>query len=611
MGIGSVVPVDEGPRRRTRLRVAAPVLAVLAAGRASSAARVAPEMVRALADRVELADGRVACTLAVRGYPREVEPGWLRVLEDFDGELRFCQHIEPIETAQALAEIGRDLRAAQASLLLAQARGATEDAADRAAAEDAATLRDALARGETRVFAHHLLLTVFAQDPAELAQRTAALLALLEGALFTARRCLLEQAGGYQTTMPPGRLALPCPRNFDSQALSAALPPAADEPPGPTAEVWGLDLRRRTTVAVDRFALPNPHVIGLAGSGGGKSFWLKHLLTQNLLAGRRAAVFDIQGEYAAWCQAVGGVCVRVGPVGAAQLSPLARPLGRGGDAYPDGRAWRAACAVRLRTLLELLAGAAVAVPEATVWDALEGAEAQAGSGTPTLSGVAAVLERLEGGAPLARVLGLALRGGLHAFDGSEAGGLPDTAAVVFDLRDLVGQATAVVAAAFLLLTHFVLDQLVRPEAPALTVAMDEGHHLLAHAATARFVDVLFRTGRKHGVAVCLATQSVGDLLGADAAPDAARAARGALANASVVFLMRQQNRREIQWLDELYGLGPREAEWLGTCGGGEGLVLAGRQRARVRIEAPRPLLPLFSTGPSPGPSPGPAASPPG
>ncbi len=66
--------------------------------------------------------------------------------------------------------------------------------------------------------------------------------------------------------------------------------------------------------------------------------------------------------------------------------------------------------------------------------------------------------------------------------------------------------------------------------------------------------------------------------------------------------MRQQNRREIQWLNELYGLGPREAEWLGTCGGGEGLVLAGRQRARVRIEAPRSLLPLFSTGPSTVPS---------
>ncbi|HVB10458.1 MAG TPA: hypothetical protein VNM16_08865 [Bacillota bacterium] len=579
------------------LRIAATAAAPLRAGRPSGAIGVAPEMVAVHRDHLELADGRLARTFAVRGYPREVETGWLRVLEAFEGECRFAQHIEPLDSAAAMAELGRDLRALRASLLLAQARGTEEDATDRAAADDAADLQGALARGDVRLFAHHLLITVFAADQAELEQRSSSLITLLEGRLIGVRRCLLEQEAGFLATMPLGRSALACPRNFDSEALSAALPPLCWPPVGQTAEVWGLDARRRTLVAVDRFALPNPHALCLAGSGAGKSYWLKNLLTQNLLAGRRAAVFDPQGEYGPWCAAVGGAYVRLGAGGSARLSPLCRPQGSAADAYPDDASWRAACVERLVALLEVLVGAAGHVPPPTVWAALDAAVAHTLPAEPTLTHIARELAA-QGpeGARCAQALAAALRGGLRPFDGVGVD-IPQGPAVVFDLRDVLGQPPAVVAAAFLLLTHHVLDHLVRPEAPPLTVAVDEAHHLLAHAATARFLDVLFRTGRKRGVAVCLATQSVGDLLPTAADAEAARAARGALANAAVVFLMRQQNGRELGWLTDLYRLGPREAQWLTACGPGDGLLIAGQQRALVRIEVPEALRPVFSTGP--------------
>jgi len=579
--------------RYTRPRPARP----LYAGYPRSTAGVAPEMVQVHPDHLELADGRVARTFAVRGYPREVPAGWLRVFEGYDGELRFSQHIEPVDSAVALAELGRDLRALRASLLLAEARGGEHDPADTTAAEDAGELRAALARGDVRLFSHHLIVTVFARDLGQLDRRSSSLVALLEGRMIVVRRCLLEQEAGFHATMPIGRVALPAPRNFDSDALSAGLPPLGDPPVGAAAEVWGLDVHRRTVVCVDRFSLPNPHALCVAGSGAGKSFWMKNLLTQTLLGGRRAAVFDPQGEYAPWCSAVGGVLVRLGSGGSARLSPLVRPRGDSGDAYPDPASWRAACAERMVALLGILTGRTAPVPVPAVWSALDAAGRDSPNG-PTLTEFALALGR-EGtdGQRLAHALDAALRGGLRPFDG-RGEDLPEGQAMVFDLRDVVGQSPDVVAAAFLLLTHHVLDHLVRPEWPEVTVAVDEAHHLLGHAATARFLDVLFRTGRKRGVAVCLATQSVGDLLGSAADPEAARAARGALANAASVFLMRQQNGRELAWIGELYRVGPREAEWLSACSPGEGLVIAGAQRALVRVEVPEPLWPIFSSGPA-------------
>lgn len=566
----------------------------LGPGRSPSSAAVAPEMLRVFPDRLELADGRLARTFAVRGYPREVPPGWMRILEAHEGELRFSQHVEPVDTPAALAELGHDLRALRASLLLAETRGAEQDPADLAAAEDAARLRASLARGEVQLFTHHLILTVFAGDLGELERRCAALAALLESRMLVVRRCLLEQEAGFQATMPLGRLPLRAGRNFDSDALSASLPPLGDAPLTPTAEVWGLDVQRRTLVGLDRFALPNAHLLVLAGSGSGKSFLIKSILTQSVLAGRRAAVLDPQGEYGPWCAAVGGVAVRLGAAGGPRLNPLRRP------ADQDPQRWRAACLERLDAMLQLLARCTPA-PEVLL-AALDAAERSAPSEDVTLQRFAESL-RAGGtdGARLAKPLEAALRADLRPFSGG-GDGLPDRRAVVFDLQDLVGRSSAVAAAALLLLTHHVLDHLVLPGRPEITVAVDEGHLLLGHAATARFLDAIFRTGRKRGVGVCLATQSVGDLLGPGADPDAARAARGALANAASVFLMRQQNGRELAWLQDLYRVSGREAEWLSTCGPGEGLMIAGGRRTLLRVDAPPSLHPVFATntgGPRP------------
>ena len=123
--------------------------------------------------------------------------------------------------------------------------------------------------------------------------------------------------------------------------------------------------------------------------------------------------------------------------------------------------------------------------------------------------------------------------------------------------------------------------------------------------TARFLEELLRSGRKRGAGVLLLTQAIGDLLGANADPDAARATRAALANAAAVFLMRQQNQREVAMLRELYRLGEEEARLLLACGRGEGLLVEGRRRVSVLVDVPRGMHATFATNPDHGAAPSP------
>ncbi len=186
------------------------------------------------------------------------------------------------------------------------------------------------------------------------------------------------------------------------------------------------------------------------------------------------------------------------------------------------------------------------------------------------------------------------------------GDLPDNLpALVFDLRGVAERTGPGSAAALWLLAEFLLDHWVDPARPPLTVAVDEAHALLAHAVTARFLEELLRSGRKRGAGVLLLTQAIGDLLGAHADPDAARATRAALANAAAVFLMRQQNQREVAMVRALYRLGAEEARLLTTCGRGEGLLVEGRRRASVLVDVPLAMHAAFATDPDGGTPPAP------
>jgi conjugal transfer ATP-binding protein TraC len=577
----------------------------LAAGATTLPDLLGPESLSVLPDRLDLG-GRLARTLVVVGYPRFVEPGWLAPLYAFAGDLRIASHIEPVATTQAMAELGRHVQDLRASLIRSERAAADRDPYTEAALEDAEGLRAGLARSETRLFRIHLLVTIFADTVQQLDRLTRSLQADLAGRLVISRVARLEQLEAFVSTLPLADLRLPAGRNLDAFAASTLMPFLSSELVHPEGEIWGVNRLNNSIVLLDRFAYVNAHTVTIAASGAGKSYWLKSLLTQARFRDIAAIVLDPSDrEYERWCTAFGGQYVRLGPASDDRINPLDLTPA---DLMADPRAITAKVDF-VRGLCEVMLGGLNARERAVVDEAiyacyLRRGYADADRGPlpaggdrvpPTLADLSAELRASAVGRTIADRLWPFTDGSLRLFAGPTT---VDVMAdlVVFDVHEVVAYERALAPAAYFVLAEMILRRL-RQRRGRTFVAIDEAHYLLRHPTTARFVETLFRTGRKLGVGVSLITQSLGDVLGGGDR-DAERSARACLANAAVTFLMRQQNTREADELAAVYRLSRAEADLLRSARRGEGIVIAGDQHIALRVEVPPELHALITTDPT-------------
>src|SRR5581483_11102590 len=128
-----------------------------ARGTRSVADLIAPAAFEVTRDHVRL-EYQYACTLMVTGYPRTVGPGWLAPLIDFEAPLDISMHIRPLDTGQMVKTLSHKLVQLHSSRLLAARGGRLADPERETAYEDAEKLRDALQRGDERVFSVSLYL---------------------------------------------------------------------------------------------------------------------------------------------------------------------------------------------------------------------------------------------------------------------------------------------------------------------------------------------------------------------------------------------------------------------------------------------------------------------
>ncbi len=560
-----------------------------------------PDLVLEKPRHVVLNDASFARSLSVIGYPREVRSDWLDRVRYLPVEMRMSHYVEPVDSHAAATELAHSVHQLRSRLLWNDRSQGGHSAVEDAELADTIALQQELARGSTRLFRHTLTITVRAGSLEDLERASDLVLTELTGQLFVVRLRRFEQTRAFCTTLPGGAMDLTESRNMDSEAMAVTLPWFGEGTGAPASgEVWGMDAERHRLVVVDRFAQCNPHSVIIAASGAGKSFFLKAILTQVLMQGQRAVVLDPQGEYGAWCQAMNGIAVRLGfGNGATSLQLIPLPS----EARVDRRLARLVIGRILEGLLEVL-GPPLLPSErhhlsrvVDLWTEASGGQLDA---APTLAEWAQLLDAGDTAKTgLAARLLTALSAGLACVDGRRF--LPEDASlVVFDLRGILENTPQLLPAISLILSELVLLRYVRSDRPPLLIAVDEAHLLLLHAPGARFLEQLYRTGRKRGVAVSLVTQSVGDLTAPSGSEETVRACRAVLANASTVFLMRQQNAREASALCRLYRLPESDAERLLAFGRGEGLALVDGRRAFVQVQVPEALREVFgSSGSTP------------
>src|SRR3982075_1443850 len=297
-----------------------------ALGTRSLADLLAPAAVEVARDHVRL-EYQYARALVVIGYPRSVSPGWLTPLLEFEHPIEGSLHVHTLETASIVKLLGHKLVQLQSSRLVDLRGGRLADPEREVAFEDAERLRDALQRGEQRVFSVSLYVLLRADSPRGLDDLTRRVETTLDGMLAHSRVAILEQERAFHACLPVGRDDLLAYRNLDTTSLATTFPFTSSSLTMDRGVLYGVASRSQSPVIIDPFdaSLENANLAVFAMAGAGKSYFVKLMALRNLLAGVDLLIVDPEDEYGQVCQAAEGQYVRLASSSARHLNPFDLP----------------------------------------------------------------------------------------------------------------------------------------------------------------------------------------------------------------------------------------------------------------------------------------------
>ncbi len=530
-------------------------------------------------------DGRYVRILSLSDYPRYVHPNWLARLIDFDEPLELSLHLDPLDAATTVRRLTHKLVELQSSRLLDARSGKIASAEREVAYQDVERLRDALQRGEERVFSASLYLCLRSGSPAALDDLGHRVETALGGMLASSRAALFEMLPGLLSCLPAGRDYLGRYRNLDTTSVATMIPFTSSHLTMQTGILYGISVHNNALVIFDPFSqeLENANKVVFAKSGAGKSYACKVEALRALMRGVAYYVIDPEDEYRRVCDEVGGQYVRLSGSSAHHINPfdLATGMQRGEthDALTDRL-------LALQGLLGLMLadhGGSLTQRERGALDrALRTTYERAGiirdpathhRPAPVLRDLYQVLREEDDPLGLADRLERFVDGSLGTIFSSPTSVDLDRQFVVFNIRDLEPELRPL--GVYLIADH-IWREVRRSQRPRMLL-IDEAWSLMQHEEGARFLSSMARQARKYGLGLTTVTQDVEDFL---ATPQG----HTVLANSSVQLLMRQDS-STIDAVAHTFRLSSGEREFLLACRKGEGLFFASGNHIALRVEA--------------------------
>jgi len=447
-----------------------------AQGSRSVADRIAPSAIEESRFHVAI-DERLSRILALSEYPRHVSPNWLGRLIDFDEPLDLSLHLEPLESVDVIRNLTHRMVELQSSRML-DARGGRIASVEREVAyEDVERLRDALERGDERVFSTSLYLRLHGRTSRELDEATARMEGALGGMMAECRAAIFEMLPGLLSCLPAGQDHLGRRRNL---AVDRGL-------------LYGENVHNHSLVIFDPFGSDqeNANKVVFAKSGAGKSYACKVEALRALLFGIEFIVIDPEDEYGRICEAVGGQMVRLSGASPHHINPFDLPAAS--DDERDVLSERVLVLLGLLGLMLADPGAVLTQQErgaldAAIYEAYRNAgitedRATHGRPPPVLGDLLDVLRESDDPHGLADRLERYVDGSLGRVFSQRTSAALDRPFVVFNVRDLEEELRPI--ATYLIADH-VWHEVKRHPRPRVLL-IDEAWSLMRYPEGARFI----------------------------------------------------------------------------------------------------------------------------
>ncbi len=534
-----------------------------------------------------------AKTLFVFSYARYLNTNWLSRIINLDIQADVSMFIYPLASSDVMNDLRRKITQLESTETIEQEKGQVRDPQLQTAIEDIEGLRDALARGEDRLFQSGLYFTVYAKTLEELETIVKQLEALLGGLLIYTKQALMQQEQGFTSALPLNNDELLVNRNLDTAALSTSFPFVSSTLTSNDGILYGVNLHNSSLILFDRFeSLENANAVVFATSGAGKSFAVKLEALRSLMLGTDVIVIDPENEYERLAGAVGGTYLSLSLNSPERVNPFDLPKAAADE---KGEDILRSAVVSIKNLVGIMVGGLTpeedALLDRAVYEtyALKDITADQASHTnepPLMRDLQGILTNMTGAENLVRRLSKFTEGTFAGLFNQPTNINLNNGFVVFSIRDLEDQLRPI--GMFLLLT-FIWNQ-ARYQMRKRFVIIDEAWILMRYKDSSDFLYSLAKRARKYFLGLTIITQDVEDFI-------ASQQGRTIVNNSAMRLLLRQSP-SAVDKLAEVFKLTEGEKLILREAKVGQGIFFAGANHVAVEVIASYEEEQLITTNPA-------------
>lgn len=523
-----------------------------------------------------------ARTMFVFTYPRYLYSGWLSPIYNFDATIDVSMFIYPLESALVMNQLRRKTTQLQSSLQIEQEKGLVRNPELETAIGDVEELRDTLQKGETRLFQYSLYFTIYAKTPEDLQTLTKQIETTLGGMLVYSKPALLQMEEGFSTTMPLAYDELQIVRNLDTDSLSTTFPFSSQDLSHHDGVLYGINLHNSSLVLFDRFQMENANQVVFAKSGSGKSYAVKLEALRTLMLGAEVIVVDPEREYETLSQTIGGTYIDISLNSAQKINPFDLPKYVSADSAEAGEDVLRTTIAGLHGLISLMAAGLNAEEDALLDKALYETYAMKdisidpatqNNPPPLLADLVSVLSNMTGAEQLVNRLVKFSEGSFsNLFDSPTNIDLTNKF-TVFSIRNMEDELRPL---AMYLVLNYIWAR-VKGQLKKRLLIIDEAWWMMRFEDTAKFLNAMTKRARKYFLGVTVISQDVEDFID--------NAYGKAIVSNSATQLLLGQSPTAVDKLASVFKLTDGEKQFLQTADVGQGLLVAGVDRAAIQIIA--------------------------
>ncbi len=582
-------------------------------------------------DHLEIASNvkRYARSFFVSALPRMCTfPELFRDMYLF-GDINTSIYISPISEARSQNELNRTINELETERIVAADRGNINREASLSQKRlEAEELRDQIAAGYNKLYEASIISTLFAYSLEDLDKFTKLLASEMGKTLVEVKSAWAMQEEAFQSNLPLGQNKINKTHTFDRRSMATAFPFTTSEVGHSTGIPLGFNKQTGVPILFDNFhsSLTNYNMVIFAKSGAGKSVTMKTLISRSaVLMGIQSLALDAEGEYSIVAESLGGINVVLSPNSKTVINvfdietEIVRDEITGRDRtvlnvenkvedVTQALLTMARGSTRSKEVNELTkqiiaetvaqeyAAYGITSNPASLYESRNSSNEILGRAKKKMPTIGSWYKRLQRNAEsntnpdyrfhysyLLKVMKQYIReydGQMAYFDGQSTFDLLEgTLFINLDISQLEERFARPLAQQILL--SWIWEKYVkknsedRRRASRKRVLVDEAWMLLPYPEAVDFLNTMARRARKRNVSLAIISQRFQDFY---EKPEVQ-----AVLTSSDTKLLLAQDKAEIQYLKEVFKLSEGEANYLITCGRGEGLLKVGGDTAILQI----------------------------